>query len=176
MTWKTLTVVSWAAPLDQEQWCPCASSLHHANLSVVTRAFDLNGTISGLHDWVSSLSPELGHFCLMAFHFGLTLDKKEEQTAGWLVWYFRTADTKTLCHYVHFCTGKTMLPIRQLSIRFDHKSEAAMKPKASVYSLSLPYFQQLLQSIVTHSFSYSSSNLITYSKLQNPVNTSVITF
>ena len=42
-------------------------SVRHNVLGVVTRAFDPNGTISGIYDWVGSLSPTLEHFRLTTF-------------------------------------------------------------------------------------------------------------
>ena len=42
-------------------------SVRHNVLGVVTRAFDPNGTISGIYDWVGSLSPTPEHFRLTTF-------------------------------------------------------------------------------------------------------------
>ena len=41
--------------------------VRHNILGVVTRAFDPNGTISGIYDWVGSLSPTPEHFRLTTF-------------------------------------------------------------------------------------------------------------
>ena len=55
-------------PLEPSSNDPCARvSVRHNVLGVVTRAFDLNGTISGIYDWVSSLSPTPEHFRLTTF-------------------------------------------------------------------------------------------------------------
>ena len=48
----------------------------HKILGVVTRAF-LNGTISGIYDWVGSLSRTLEHFRLTTFPW-LTLYPKDQ--------------------------------------------------------------------------------------------------
>lgn len=63
-------------PQSHELCCPLEPSSNDPRarvsvrrniLGVVTRAFDPNGTISGIYDWVGSLSPTLEHFCLTTF-------------------------------------------------------------------------------------------------------------
>ena len=62
--------------LSRELLCPLEPSgndprvmvcVRHNILGVVTRAFDPNGTISGIYDWVGSLSPTPEHFRLTTF-------------------------------------------------------------------------------------------------------------
>lgn len=55
-------------PLEPSSNDPRARvSVRHNVLGVVTRAFDPNGTISGIYDWVGSLSPTPEHFRLTTF-------------------------------------------------------------------------------------------------------------
>lgn len=42
-------------------------SVRHSTLGVLIRAFDPRGTVSGVYDWVGSLSPTPEHFRLIAF-------------------------------------------------------------------------------------------------------------
>ncbi len=42
-------------------------SVRHCTLGVIIRAFDFRGTVSGVYDWVGSLSPTPEHFRLISF-------------------------------------------------------------------------------------------------------------
>ena len=87
----------------------------------------------------------------------VTLDKKEEQVASWLVRYLKAADAKILCRFLRFCTAcDIVLPSKKIAVRFENMPEASMRPKA------MTCFCSLLLPKGYNSFAHLSANLDYY--------------